>query len=353
MIWIYMVIPLTCCGLHLLTGRVKDKQHFYLIPAIMLILLAGLRHSSVGVDIPGYVDKFIEISKCEWENLFLKKQIFSHYEPGYIILNKCISLVTKSEQLFLLIMALLVYLPVCVLYYRNTQQSFLALCLYICIPSFVVLFSGLRQAIATSFIIGSFQYIKEKKLIKFLFWVAVASLFHQTSLCFLLAYPLYHLRLKKDKYPVVFVLLLLVFLGRNFLLKYLFNFAIFINDKYESYEIANTSSYTMIAVYLLLLCFSLLFCKDSKNMISLRNLFLMVIFFQFFASIQTNVARLGYYYLIFFPLYIVQCFEDFNIKEIWARKLIISIVMTVFFLVGWLLISGAGSMQLEYKFFWG
>ena len=250
-------------------------------------------------------------------------------------------------------MAILIYLPICVFYYKQAKQSFLALCIYMCIPSFVVLFSGLRQAVATSLVVVAFQYIKGKRLIKFLVLLACAFFFHRTSICFIFAYPMYHLNIKKEKYPIVFIVLLLVLLGRDFLIRHIFDFAILINDKYESYELSNTNSYTMIAFYLLLLVYSLLLCKDTKSMVGLRNLLVMVVFFQIFALSQSNVARLGYYYLMILPLYIVQCFEDLNFNEKKERDLINSVIMFAFIILGWLLISGADSMQLQYKFWWG
>ena len=353
MMWIYMAIPLTCCGLHLISNRIGSKKHLYFIPTVMLILLAGLRHFSVGVDIPGYCEKFIQISKCEWGNLFLENQNFSHYEAGFIVLDKFISYVTTDKQVYLFIMAILVYLPVCIFYYKYADHSFLALCLYFCIPSFIILFSGLRQALATSLTIVSFNYIKEKKPIKFLFLIICAFFFHRTSICFLFAYPLYHLNLAREKYPIVFILLVLIFLIRTYLLEYIFDLSVFIDDKYESYEIGNTNSYAMIAFYLLLLIFSLTFCKDTKKLICLRNLLLMVIVFQFFASIQSNAARLGYYYLMFLPMYIVQCFEDLNFDKIGEKRLIIFIIMLAFVIVGWRFINGPHNMQLQYKFWRG
>ena len=56
--------------------------------------------------------------------------------------------------------------------------------------------SGLRQTAAFAILFYTYPYLKEKKFFRFALLVVLAAMFHSTALIFLVAYPIYRLKLR-------------------------------------------------------------------------------------------------------------------------------------------------------------
>lgn len=78
-------------------------------------------------------------------------------------------------------------------YSTNPAVSFLAV-LTLGLYGFV--FSGLRQTLALSILLFAYPQLKNKNLFRFVLLVALAAMFHSTALIFLIAYPVYQMKLR-------------------------------------------------------------------------------------------------------------------------------------------------------------
>lgn len=85
-------------------------------------------------------------------------------------------------------------------YSKNPSLSYLVI---ISLGLFNFSLSAMRQTIALSILCFSYEFLKEKKLLRFMLIVGIAALFHRTVFIFLLAYPVYHLRAKKSTIPIL------------------------------------------------------------------------------------------------------------------------------------------------------
>ena len=97
------------------------------------------------------------------------------HELGYKVLNKVVSFFSTNNQLFLTIVAILSIAPVGRFIYKNSRMPFLSFIIYIAFNYYSFVFSGLRQAIAYGIIFISYDYIKNRKLAKFLICVSLAE----------------------------------------------------------------------------------------------------------------------------------------------------------------------------------
>src|SRR5699024_9401100 len=78
-------------------------------------------------------------------------------------------------------------------------------------------FTGLRQTLALSIILLSYNYIRERNLLLFIMFVFIASLFHSTALVFLLIYPISHYELGKKDLILIIVMLIVSFFLSSFI----------------------------------------------------------------------------------------------------------------------------------------
>ena len=133
----------------------------------------------------------------------------------------------------------------------------------------------------------------------------VCFLFHQSSLVLLLMYPIYRLKLDKNKVwfliPIIIALLLLN--------RFIFSSSISLlgryGDRYAS--TSSTGAYGTLLLLIVFLFFSF-FITDEKKITpdakGLRNLLIIMVLIQCFAPVHSVAMRLNYYYLLFIPIII-------------------------------------------------
>lgn len=310
----------------------NKKKNSYVLLAFFLVLLIllMLRSSNVGIDLQVYLPRFQEIADTTWDKIFT----LSDNEPGYIILNKLISVIGTNNQFFLSLIALITILPLCIFYCKESENALLSISIFLILPNFCMLFSGLRQAIAISLGVPAYYLARKKKLFWFLCIVVLAMQFHRSAFMLILLYPLLHVRITKKwlwfVVPCMVVMLLFNAEIFNFLLQFLGETY---QDRYG--EIENTGAYAMIILFVLFAVYAFAVPSASKldaDTIGLRNILLLIICIQFFAPLNNVAMRMNYYFLIFLPILIPKianrCKES-DVKIVSFSKA----VMIVFFLV--------------------
>lgn len=155
----------------------------FLLLAIGMVLLAGLR-DGIGYDFESYKLWFHTIKSTEnfWE--------IDNIEIGYILLNK---LCTSFNQLILIIAIFSVGIK---LFYINkySKNKLLSMLLYFTGVYIMFDMGVIRQGLSISIALISIKYIIERRFLKFIFVIFVASLFHTSILIFI---PLYFIGTKK------------------------------------------------------------------------------------------------------------------------------------------------------------
>ncbi len=85
-----------------------------------------------------------------------------------------------------------------VIVYRYSPSPYFSYLMYIALGSYFFTYTGLKQSIASAFVMFAFIFIINKKPLRFLLLVLAAFLFHKPAIIFLLAYPI--ARKKIDKF---------------------------------------------------------------------------------------------------------------------------------------------------------
>lgn len=335
--------------------ELKRKKYVYSI-IIILILFSGLRNWAVGSDTYQYYYWFERVSLRSWNDIFNKFINWQSKDPFFDIFLKIFQIFSKNFQIFLMLVAIIFMSALGNFILRNTdhiRHAILAFIIYI--GYFYGFFSitGIRQTVATAFLLFSFEYIKSNRFYIFLIFVIIASLFHISALVFL---PLYFIA--NIKYTKLFLALSL--LGFPLIMYFKNQIAFFFvlttgtEERYgylaEQFE--RGGSFILTTFSIILAVFSLIIYKHAikKNPLISRyyNTYALALFFLPLQWVHPSAGRISQYFAVIIMVWIPFLLDVFS-GTIYKQRQIIYIVVTVLF-IG-LTMFTIKSLS-EYKFFW-
>lgn len=192
-IWLYYVLILYIIFVGILFNGMdkKDfrKKMYIIITFGLFTVLAALRSSQVGNDTSEYLRLF--------DSILFNKDIsvyYWRYEKGYLLLNKILSLVTNNAQIILIVTSVIIMGGFARFVYKYSNNIWLSVYMFFTLGYFGSSMNTIRLNIAIVIILYSYDFLREKKAIKFIITVIIASLFHKTAIIFLLAWPITKLR---------------------------------------------------------------------------------------------------------------------------------------------------------------
>ena len=269
----------------------KKRELYILTSFLVLFLIIALRHPSMGIDLHygyenGYIGVYSVYSNCPWEKVFNLNYVF--YEKGFLLFNKVLGIFSKQPQMLLIGTALVSLVPVFFTIYKESEDSLFSILIYLGLPSFLMVFSALRQVIAISLVFLSIVYIRKKKFFTQLILILLAATFHKTALVFLVAYPLYYVKIPLNGrlYSICFLLILYCYSRQ--IMPYLSRIM-------PAYVIDNNGSNTLFLVYVLLygLCSTLDYNGENNGYL---NIFYIACCVMCFEHLNSVIARLAMYF---------------------------------------------------------
>jgi hypothetical protein len=329
-----------------------------------LFLISALRHYTVGVDIERYVANFYYISNTRsWSDVSYSTDL------GYECLVKLISYITNDHQVYLAIIAAIFAISVSIFIYKYSDEPSFSFFALLPFSFFYFSMTGLRQTIAISILLFAYKYIKEKRLIKFLIIVGIASLFHITALVFILAYFVAYRKINYKYLLSLTIFILIIYVFRVSFIQYILDNIFIHRGRYYSVTPSDAGIPTLIT-YVTIFIAGLIFKKnvlkwDEKSNI-LYNMLILGIVFQMLVTVNPNIFRISMYFniynIIFIPKRISMYFNIYNI--IFIPKLLNSIkdrkfaslgYMFTLFLIGiqYFFFTYKAAEVYPYSFFWG
>ena len=325
----------------------RGGLYFVIFSFTAIVLLQSLRKWTVGIDIVTYLSFFERVSNDG--HLLRFMQEFHSLEKGFIYYMKLLSFITTNPQVYLSLVSITIFSLVGYVIYKNSKNYYLSIIAIITLVFFNFSFSGIRQSIAIAIAFISFEFIKKKKWVLFILLVLLASTFHTSALVFLIAFPLYYLRIEKKHLFLILILIAVVFLFKSFFLKFIL---VNVFDKYDgSTLLVSTGAYTMFFVMLALYVVSMIVKKPnsySPQLNAYSNYLLVAVLIQIAASESQIAMRAGYYYFIFSSLLIPEIIVSTKNERI--RPIIYVLVVIICFSFYYLTTSG-GSLD-PYLFYW-
>ena len=323
----------------------KNKKLYVAISLLLLFFLIAFRHPSMGIDLQygseeGYLGAYEFFAGKTWKEIVSRTR-FPGYDFGFVIFNKLLSYISGNYQTLLIATAALSIIPIFYTIAKESKDSFLSIIIYLGLPSFLMVFSALRQAIAISFLFLTIPFIRGKKFLIQLLIILLAAIIHDTALVFILAYPAYHIKIQPAYrfHTLFFILVLYCFSS------YIFPFFLRIESFYKA---DNNGSNTLFLVYVFIyfLCFT--FDREGEFN-GLLNLFFITCCIMCFEHLSNVISRLAMYFEMSLILLLPAVFRKY-IKE---YNLVRIMLICCFMLAGLYFIKTTyWAMSYPYHFMW-
>ena len=182
----------------------KSDDVFLILAFICLFVILAIRKEES--DLIEYLRFFNIIGNLNFAEVIN----YGRFEIFYLIYNKIIALIFFNDRFFIVVTSIITLIGPYLFIRKYSKNYLLSIILFIALGLFHYSFYILRQAIAITFIVLSIDYIKQKKIFQFALFVIIASLFHTSSLIFLIAYPICNIKNMKVKVIIFLVFTILL-----------------------------------------------------------------------------------------------------------------------------------------------
>lgn len=240
----------------------KVNYIFWTLSMIVLMLIFGFRECGVGVDDNSYKRIFEEVSHYGVLGQFFRTTM----EPGYLTLNYIVSLFTDNFQVMLFITAAIpIFLYYKALEYESDKIS-MFWGVFLTGTLLFIYFCGItRLFIASSIIAYGFRFVLEKKPIKYIIIVLIATSFHYSAI--FMMFLLYFAIEKEDAKKSNLKLIILITIVMPLII-YIVTTHIFPNmgDRYQGYTDGSSTTFTLMSLDKLpFVIIALFFTKDMEK----------------------------------------------------------------------------------------
>lgn len=168
------------------------KQLFIILGLLVPSILAGVRDYSVGTDVLLYGNSWFERAvQIDSLSNYLSKANEYGVGLGYAFINFIISRFTNNAHVFYFLYELL---QLTILYYvlKRYQDkisiTFAFAIYYFCY--FNISLNLLRQIMAVLLVLYSYRYVEDKKIIKFIVTIFIATLVHNSAIVGIVLFPI-------------------------------------------------------------------------------------------------------------------------------------------------------------------
>ena len=178
-VYIVLVFLILILGLSIKPDRSRQNRKFFIVLSFLLMtIIAGFRDFSVGTDTKTYVSLFHNIDVINFST--------SRFETGFLYFLKIIHSVIDNPTAFLLISSIICIGVSCRFIYEYSDDPILSVLLYITLKPFYFQMTGIRQAIATAFVMIAFMFIMKqhnrRKTIGAIAFMILATQFHSMAI---------------------------------------------------------------------------------------------------------------------------------------------------------------------------
>lgn len=312
-----------------------QKKLFIIIFFSILTIMAMIRSWKVGVDTAQYYRNFNYIVNLDWNEYNSIR-----YEFGFFALCKILSYFSKDPHILISVTSLIIIPSIGYHIYKYSENIAMSTFLYITLNLYFFHMTGMRQSLASIFILYGFNYLNDEKYIKYIFFTIIATLFHSSAIIMISLVFLKKLNYNNKTYTRTIFIIVICFI----FYKSLFSAATIFLDKYSGYSdsVFGVSNYFgalfqfFIGIILYTTVHYLYFNKKKNKEINLftLRLFSLAVCFQALAMRMNILGRMTPYFWMFGIVAIPNILHNLKIK----RKQWIFFIVIISF-VYWFIIA--------------
>lgn len=341
---IYIVVLIYIIILSIIMKQTKkpaNSKVYLFLCFVPLTLIACLRNPSIGIDTQQFVNAFDKI-------IFLKPENFGllRYEYGFSYLCWIIGKICTNSQLLIFVTSLFVNYSIARFISKNSENVYISVILYLIVNFYFSYMNIMRQALAISILLLGFEFLKEKKYVKYLLFVLIASFFHSSAILAVIFIFLRKFKFNR-KFLITCCLITIVsfIFGEEF-----FIFLSKISPRLADYSNSSFTTENYFGSLLDFLVYALVFIfgivillkndrcvfddKDNKMNILIGIMGVATIFYVLVMKVII-FNRFTHYFSIFMIIWLPNCIM--RIKNT-KNRFYITTILTVFFILYWLII---------------
>ena len=276
----------------------KKRWRWLFLAAFPMFVLVAFRGHNLGNDTNSYLKFFTKMVYTPWSDIFVVNALTSDFEPGFVVFEKLITLITSSARVYQVIYSFIYLVSVVTFANRLEKYNFSFLYFFATIGLYTFMFTGVRQCLAMCICLWSYPYIKKRKLIPFLILLLLAFSFHKSAILFIAAYFIYN-----KKIGWINTIIYAGFAGVSYV--YIDVIQDWFNDQldYEYGVEATGNGIIFFALITLVTVFSLFtmiyYKKKTSEFVGLFNVSV-ITFELWLLRLATRVAERPSYYFMFF-----------------------------------------------------
>lgn len=297
-----------------------------LIAMLPMFLVSAFRYY-IGTDYQAY----------EYYFKIIKGGQRTHIEILYYLLNKIISNVGGDFKTLVFFVSL-VFLFLCFFHsYKESPYPALSVFMLFSSTYYFASFNVMREMLACAILLVSIKYVYERKFIKFLIPVLIASGFHSSCLIFIVTYFLPEIKITTKKIAVLSALMFLFAQPINRIVGLLVSYtkyAKYFNTKWNS----GTVGYINIFMQFSILLFTSLYADNTAKYKVYFNLQFITAFLSILYSIPL-IRRVQYIFGL--PIIILIPLAINNVKSI-GKKVLYGTIVSILFLIYCIVVTNAG-----------
>ena len=351
-IYILLVIIILLGGS--LNSKIKKKNYrlvYCVIIGILMLLIMGLRHIDLGiVDTKGiYIPAFRNILHMNMQSVI---DVYNKDVVFYVV-TKIFTYICKNENIWLMLVSTPFIYAVTKTIYKYSKIPSLSFIVLLALNYYGMNFTLLRHSIALAFVLLSYPYLIERKPIRFIIYILIASCFHQTSLVFLLVYPVINIKFTWKQLVALLVVLAISIVAKSAVFNLIF--VVLKSDRFQSYADRGVTIDLMlffINTTLLIFCYIYYKMKSKTNVLKIDRLMNLSTISSAFLALTPIIGE-AYRVAMFFGIFnILLLPEVLKIEKKMEEKYTVYLLIYGFLIFYFLLFSLDNAMIVPYKFFW-
>jgi len=170
----------------------RKRWTWLLVAALPMFALIAFRGEYIGADTRGYLRFFNEMIDTPWNKMFVLNNSGYEFEPGFIVFEKLITLITHNSNVYQVIYSSIYLLAVTTFANQLEKANFSFLYFFVTFGIYTFMFTGVRQCLAMCMCLFSYKFIKKRRIIPFLILLLLAFSFHKSAILFIVAYFIYN-----------------------------------------------------------------------------------------------------------------------------------------------------------------
>lgn len=241
------------------TNNPRGAKKYLMIVFVILGCFMMFRNSTVGNDTSTYLGYFDAIAYAPSLKAYLAS---SRLEAGYVLLNKVLSYISKDNQIILIFAGFFTAFSFGRFIYKYSEIPYLSALMFLTFQFFDLSMSAVRQSLAVAILLFAYDYLIDRKPLKFTAIVILATFIHTSSVMCLILYPLSNKNHRKSFYFIsLLVSIIVMFSFTSFypLINAVFpQYMHYFTSTNSEYGFSNTIKLAVVVMLILWICLFLI-----------------------------------------------------------------------------------------------